>query len=130
MGKSHRSDKVADRIKVVVAQLLETKIKDPRLGFVTITDARVPAASGTDKDPATGTTVNVYDLQGLESGTLQCQILIDRDKSWVADDPVNDPLNQRASVGWKGMRAAERLVEQYMVRMESVSSYSENASAN
>ncbi len=41
MGKSHRSDKVADRIKVVVAQLLETKIKDPRLGFVTITDARV-----------------------------------------------------------------------------------------
>jgi ribosome-binding factor A len=24
-----------------VAQLLETKIKDPRLGFVTVTDARV-----------------------------------------------------------------------------------------
>ena len=41
MGQSHRSQKVADRIKVVVAQLLETKIKDPRLGFVTITDARV-----------------------------------------------------------------------------------------
>ena len=40
MGQSHRSQKVADRIKVVVAQLLETKIKDPRLGFVTITDAR------------------------------------------------------------------------------------------
>ena len=42
----------------------------------------------------------------------------------------DDPLNQRASVGWKGMRAAERLVEQYMGRIESVSSYSENASAN
>ena len=41
MGQSHRSQKVADRIKVVVAQLLETKIKDPRLGFVTVTDARV-----------------------------------------------------------------------------------------
>jgi ribosome-binding factor A len=41
MGQSHRSQKVADRIKVVVAQLLESKIKDPRLGFVTITDARV-----------------------------------------------------------------------------------------
>ena len=41
MGQSHRSNKVADRIKVVVAQLLETKIKDPRLGFVTVTDARV-----------------------------------------------------------------------------------------
>ena len=42
----------------------------------------------------------------------------------------DDPLNQRASVGWKGMRAAERLVEQYMVRIESVSSYSGMASAN
>ncbi len=42
----------------------------------------------------------------------------------------DDPLNQRASVGWKGMRAAERLVEQYMVRIESVSSYSESAAAN
>ncbi len=41
MAQSHRSEKVADRIKVVVAQLLETKIKDPRLGFVTLTDARV-----------------------------------------------------------------------------------------
>ena len=42
----------------------------------------------------------------------------------------DDPLNQRASVGWKGMRAAERLVEQYMVRIESVSSYSATAAAN
>lgn len=41
MGQSHRSQKVADRIKVVVAGLLEGKIKDPRLGFVTITDSRV-----------------------------------------------------------------------------------------
>ena len=41
MSQSHRSQKVADRIKVVVAQLLEGKIKDPRLGFVTITDTRV-----------------------------------------------------------------------------------------
>ena len=41
MSPSHRTLKVADRIKVVVAQILETKIKDPRLGFVTITDVRV-----------------------------------------------------------------------------------------
>ena len=47
--------------------------------------------------------------------------------SWAYGD---DPLNQRASVGWKGMRAAERLVEQYMVRIESVSSYSATAAAN
>ena len=41
MGQSHRAHKVSNRIKDVVAQLLETKIKDPRLGFVTVTDARV-----------------------------------------------------------------------------------------
>ena len=41
MGQSHRTQKVADRIKVVVAGVLEGKIKDPRLGFVTITDCRV-----------------------------------------------------------------------------------------
>lgn len=41
MGTSQRSRKVADRIKVVVAELLEGKIKDPRLGFVTITDVRI-----------------------------------------------------------------------------------------
>ena len=41
MGQSHRTQKVADRIKVVVAQLLESRVKDPRLGFVTVTDARV-----------------------------------------------------------------------------------------
>lgn len=36
-----RARKIADRIKVIVAQMLETRIKDPRLGFVTITDVRV-----------------------------------------------------------------------------------------
>jgi ribosome-binding factor A len=36
-----RARKLADRIKVVVAEMLETRVKDPRLGFVTVTDARV-----------------------------------------------------------------------------------------
>ena len=33
--------KVAEQIKVLVAELLERRIKDPRLGFVTITDVRL-----------------------------------------------------------------------------------------
>ena len=41
MGNSHRTRRVADRIKEVVASALESKVKDPRLGFVTITDVRV-----------------------------------------------------------------------------------------
>ena len=36
-----RVRKVADRIKVVVAEMLERRIKDPRLGFITVTDVRV-----------------------------------------------------------------------------------------
>jgi ribosome-binding factor A len=36
-----RIRKIADRIKVTVAEMLERRIKDPRLGFVTITDVRV-----------------------------------------------------------------------------------------
>ncbi len=36
-----RVRKIADRIKQTVALMLESKIKDPRLGFVTITDVRV-----------------------------------------------------------------------------------------
>jgi len=36
-----RARKLADRIQVVVAETLERRIKDPRLGFVTITDTRV-----------------------------------------------------------------------------------------
>lgn len=36
-----RTQKIADRIKVLVAELLERRIKDPRLGFVTVTDVRV-----------------------------------------------------------------------------------------
>ncbi|HET8718385.1 MAG TPA: 30S ribosome-binding factor RbfA [Nocardioidaceae bacterium] len=38
---SPRVRKVADRIQVIVAQMLERRVKDPRLGFVTITDVRV-----------------------------------------------------------------------------------------
>ena len=36
-----RVRKIADRIKVIVAQMLERRIKDPRLGFVTVTDVRL-----------------------------------------------------------------------------------------
>ncbi len=38
---SARVRKIADRIHVVVAEMLERRVKDPRLGFVTITDVRV-----------------------------------------------------------------------------------------
>jgi ribosome-binding factor A len=36
-----RAAKMADRIQVIVAKTLERGVKDPRLGFVTITDVKV-----------------------------------------------------------------------------------------
>jgi ribosome-binding factor A len=36
-----RARKLADRIAQIVAEMLERRIKDPRLGFVTVTEARL-----------------------------------------------------------------------------------------
>ena len=41
MTSEARQRKMADRVKVIVAETLEKRIKDPRLGFVTVTDVRV-----------------------------------------------------------------------------------------
>ncbi len=41
MADSPRALRVAGTIKKIVARALETEIKDPRLGFVTVTDVRV-----------------------------------------------------------------------------------------
>lgn len=41
MSSEARQRKMADRIKVIVAECLEKRVKDPRLGFTTITDVRV-----------------------------------------------------------------------------------------
>ncbi|MDQ3416155.1 MAG: 30S ribosome-binding factor RbfA [Actinomycetota bacterium] len=38
---SPRVRKIAERVHVIVAEMLERRIKDPRLGFVTVTDVRV-----------------------------------------------------------------------------------------
>ena len=41
-----------------------------------------------------------------------------------------DPLDQRSSVGWKGIHAAAILYDEYMVRVECGSSYSATDKAN
>jgi ribosome-binding factor A len=42
---SPRVRKIADRIQVIVAEMLERRIKDPRLGFLTVTDVRLTGDS-------------------------------------------------------------------------------------
>lgn len=41
MSDVARARRLADRIREIVAELLERQVKDPRLGFVTVTDARL-----------------------------------------------------------------------------------------
>ena len=41
MVDAARARKLADRIQRIVAEMLERRIKDPRLGFVTVTDTRL-----------------------------------------------------------------------------------------
>ena len=41
MADTGRARKLAERIQQVVAQMIDTRVKDPRLGFVTVTDVRV-----------------------------------------------------------------------------------------
>ena len=82
-------------------------------------------ANGSGRYAVFGTLVlgaHAYGVTELEGGGLQHIV-----KQLGYGD---DPLNQRASIGWKALKAAERLVEQYMVRIESLSSYSATAAAN
>jgi ribosome-binding factor A len=41
MTDTGRAGRLADRIAQIVAEMLERRVKDPRLGFVTVTDARL-----------------------------------------------------------------------------------------
>lgn len=41
MADNPRARKVADRIQEIVAVMIDRKLKDPRLGMVTVTDVRV-----------------------------------------------------------------------------------------
>ncbi len=71
---SPRVPKLADQIKVIVAQMLERRVKDPRLGFITITDVRLTGDTrdatvfytvlGTDTDLA-GTAAALQSATGL-----------------------------------------------------------------
>jgi ribosome-binding factor A len=57
--------KLADQIKVIVAQMLERRIKDPRLGFVTVTDVRL---TGDSRDATVFYTVLGQDSEVAASG--------------------------------------------------------------
>ena len=95
--------------------------------FVETSEAKIWTGTGCPSGLAVfGTLVlgaHAYATTELEGGGLQHIV-----KQLGYGD---DPLNQRASVGWKAVKTAERLSEQYMVRIESCSArYSATALAN
>ena len=68
---------------------------------------------------------NAYGVTEVTGGGLQT-IVKPRGSGGTAD-----PLDQRSTVGWKGIRTAKILLEQNMVRIESVSKeWSATAKAN
>lgn len=67
---------------------------------------------------------NAYGTTEVEGGGLQ-HIVKPLGSSGAAD-----PLNQRSTVGWKALKTAVLLVQQYMVRIESSASQYSKAAAN
>ena len=65
---------------------------------------------------------NAYGVTDIEGGGLEHIV---KQKGYG-----NDPLNQRSSVGWKATKVAKRLLEEYILRVESGSEFSATAVSN
>ena len=92
--------------------------------FVESTEAKVWQA-GANNEAVFATVIlgaDAYGVTSIEGGGIEHIV---KQKGYG-----NDPLNQRSSVGWKGIKVAKRLVEEYMIRVESGSSFSATAKEN
>ena len=88
--------------------------------FVETSMAKIFRGEGKDGRDVYSTLIlgaDAYGLTEVTGGGLQHIV------KQLGSGGSSDPLNQRSSVGWKATRAVERLVEQYMVRVESVSTF-------
>lgn len=64
---------------------------------------------------------NAYGISEISGGGLQYIV------KQLGSAGTADPLDQRATVGWKATKAVKRLVEQYMVRIETTSTFQSGA---
>jgi len=87
---SPRVRKIADRIQVIVAEMLERRIKDPRLGFVTITDVRV---SG-DSQQATVFYTVLGGVDGAEADVVATEVALNSAKGLIRSE-VGKQLGMR-----------------------------------
>ncbi|MDD3692588.1 MAG: N4-gp56 family major capsid protein [Oscillospiraceae bacterium] len=88
--------------------------------FIETTEAKIFGGAGADGIDVYSTLIlgaNAYGITEISGGGLEHII------KQLGSSGTADPLNQRASAGWKATKTAERLVEGYMVRIESASSF-------
>ena len=88
--------------------------------FVETTEAKIFEKAGTSNMDVYSTLVianNAYGTTEITGGGLQ---MIAKQKGSAG---TADPLDQRSTIGWKATKTAERLVEDYMVRIETACSY-------
>lgn len=93
--------------------------------FVETTEAKVFEGAGADGRDVYATLVlgeDAYGVTELTGGGLEHIV------KQLGSGGTTDPLDQRATAGWKATKVAERLVEPYMVRIETTSSYTAPAS--
>ena len=64
---------------------------------------------------------NAYGTTEIKGGGLEHIV------KQLGSGGTNDPLNQRATVGWKATKSAVRLVESFRVRIETASSFDSSA---
>ena len=64
---------------------------------------------------------NAYGVTNIAGGGLQHIV------KQLGSAGTSDPLNQRATCGWKATKTAEILVDEYMVRIETCSTYEDGA---
>nr|DAT56695.1 MAG TPA: major capsid protein [Caudoviricetes sp.] len=104
-----------------------TLTEEPGGGTVNNSDTIYPGEGGAKGCAVFAVTVvgtNAYATTSLEGAGLEHIV------KPLGSGGTSDPLNQRSTVGWKATKAAERLVEEYMVRIECGSAYSDKAKAN
>ena len=88
--------------------------------FVESTEAKIFEAAGMDGKSVYSTLVlgaNAYGVTEITGGGLQHIV------KQLGSGGTADPLNQRATAGWKAIKTAEILVQNYMVRIESASTF-------
>ena len=92
--------------------------------FVETTEAKIFAEAGAGGRAVYSTMVlgaNAYGTTTVEGGGLTSIV------KQLGSGGTSDPLNQRATAGWKAIKTAVRLVEGYMVRLETCSTYDGDA---